>query len=115
MPCVTLRNTIEHPETIDVGANLLAGTGCEWIRAGVNERVNAVTCGGYGEDPLQVLEGCIEIFFRVSTDPIEPAGDTKTRLNQQKRSKPRSPNPTGPTGPTERTHVPHTHYVRAAP
>ena len=41
VPCVTLRNTTERPETIDVGANMLVGTGCDRIRAGVNEMVNA--------------------------------------------------------------------------
>ncbi|MCX6692342.1 MAG: UDP-N-acetylglucosamine 2-epimerase, partial [Methanoregula sp.] len=46
VPCVTLRNTAARPETIDVGANLLAGTGCEWIRAGVNERVIATNVRG---------------------------------------------------------------------
>ncbi|MFA5212637.1 MAG: UDP-N-acetylglucosamine 2-epimerase, partial [Methanoregula sp.] len=41
VPCVTLWNTTERPETIEVGANVLVGTRCEWIRAGVKERVNA--------------------------------------------------------------------------
>ncbi|GAB6286896.1 MAG: hypothetical protein STSR0009_30990 [Methanoregula sp.] len=31
----------ERPETIEVGANVLVGTGCDRIRAGVMERVNA--------------------------------------------------------------------------
>ncbi len=56
MPCVTLRNTIEHTETIDVGANVLDGTGCEWIRAGVVARVSArrVWENPYGEGRANV-------------------------------------------------------------
>jgi len=32
VPCVTLRNTTERPETIEVGANRLVGTGCTTYR-----------------------------------------------------------------------------------
>ena len=38
---MTLRENTERPETIDVGANVLVGTGCDQIRAGVNEMVHA--------------------------------------------------------------------------
>jgi UDP-N-acetylglucosamine 2-epimerase (non-hydrolysing) len=31
VPCVTLRENTERPETVDVGANVLAGTGSEKI------------------------------------------------------------------------------------
>ncbi len=30
----------ERPETIEVGANRLVGTGCDWIRAGVIEMLD---------------------------------------------------------------------------
>jgi UDP-N-acetylglucosamine 2-epimerase (non-hydrolysing) len=40
VPCVTLRNTTERPETIEVGANVLVGTSPEQIRDGVREMLN---------------------------------------------------------------------------
>lgn len=40
VPCVTLRNTTERPETIDVGANMLVGTRPEQILKGVKEMLN---------------------------------------------------------------------------
>jgi len=40
VPCVTLRNTTERPETIDVGSNVLVGTRPEQIREGVREQLN---------------------------------------------------------------------------
>ena len=40
VPCVTLRENTERPETIEVGANLLAGTGAAEILAGVREMLS---------------------------------------------------------------------------
>jgi UDP-N-acetylglucosamine 2-epimerase (non-hydrolysing) len=40
VPCVTLRNTTERPETIDVGSNMLVGTRPEQILKGVKEMLN---------------------------------------------------------------------------
>ncbi len=40
VPCVTLRANTERPETIEVGANLLAGTGAAEILAGVREMLS---------------------------------------------------------------------------
>jgi UDP-N-acetylglucosamine 2-epimerase (non-hydrolysing) len=40
VPCVTLRKNTERPETIEVGANLLAGTGAAEILAGVREMLS---------------------------------------------------------------------------
>ena len=56
VPCVTLRNTMERPETIAVGANHLVGTGWDRIRAGVKEMVNArrVWENPYGEGRARV-------------------------------------------------------------
>lgn len=40
VPCVTLRNNTERPETIDVGSNVLAGTDSSEILKGVNAMIN---------------------------------------------------------------------------
>jgi len=40
VPCVTLRNTTERPETIDIGSNMLVGTSPEQIRKGVIKMIN---------------------------------------------------------------------------
>jgi len=40
VPCVTLRNNTERPETIDVGSNILVGTDPSKILNGVNEMIN---------------------------------------------------------------------------
>jgi UDP-N-acetylglucosamine 2-epimerase (non-hydrolysing) len=40
VPCVTLRKNTERPETIEVGANLLVGTGATEILAGVREMLS---------------------------------------------------------------------------
>jgi len=42
---VTLRNTTERPETIEVGANVLVGTGCYRIRGGEREGKRAAGVG----------------------------------------------------------------------
>lgn len=40
VPCVTLRNNTERPETIDVGSNVLVGTNPSKILDGVNAMIN---------------------------------------------------------------------------
>ena len=40
VPCVTLRNNTERPETIDVGSNVLVGTDPSEILKGVNAMIN---------------------------------------------------------------------------
>ena len=40
VPCVTLRNNTERPETIQIGANMLVGTDLENIIEGVNRMLN---------------------------------------------------------------------------
>ena len=40
VPCVTLRKNTERPETIEVGANVLAGTGAEQILASAREMLS---------------------------------------------------------------------------
>jgi UDP-N-acetylglucosamine 2-epimerase (non-hydrolysing) len=49
VPCVTLRENTERPETIDVGANRLVGTAPEAVVEGTLEAVNTV---GYWENPF---------------------------------------------------------------
>lgn len=40
VPCVTLRENTERPETVDVGANMLVGTDVDRIIQGVRERIS---------------------------------------------------------------------------
>ena len=42
-PCVTIRTTTERPETVEVGANVLAGTGPEQIKNAAQEMLNTGT------------------------------------------------------------------------
>lgn len=52
IPCVTLRDTTEWKETLDIGANALVGTDPERIVAGVREMINtdAVWENPFGDD-----------------------------------------------------------------
>ena len=43
VPCVTLRENTERPETLDIGANVLAGTDPERVRAAVRRQRAAAT------------------------------------------------------------------------
>jgi UDP-N-acetylglucosamine 2-epimerase (non-hydrolysing) len=40
VPCVTLRSNTERPETIEVGANVLAGTGADEILASARQMLS---------------------------------------------------------------------------
>ena len=40
MPCVTLRDNTERPETLEVGSNVLAGTNAESILSKTKEILN---------------------------------------------------------------------------
>ncbi|MGB4365408.1 MAG: UDP-N-acetylglucosamine 2-epimerase, partial [Candidatus Methanoculleus thermohydrogenotrophicum] len=40
VPCVTLRENTERPETIEVGANVLAGTGADRILASARQMLS---------------------------------------------------------------------------
>ncbi|MDO8872351.1 MAG: UDP-N-acetylglucosamine 2-epimerase [Methanoregula sp.] len=63
MPCVTLRNTTERPETVDAGANVLVGTGPEQIRDGVKEQLNQ---RGHWENPYGDGRASVSIVNRIS-------------------------------------------------
>ena len=54
IPCVTIRENTERPETIDVGANILAGT-----------------------DPRKIFEG-VKIMINMKKEWINPFGDGKS-------------------------------------
>jgi len=66
VPCVTLRNTTERPETIAVGANVMVGTGCDRIRAGMNEMVHARRVWenpyGDGRASVRIVDTCRRLF-----------------------------------------------------
>jgi UDP-N-acetylglucosamine 2-epimerase (non-hydrolysing) len=40
VPCLTLRENTERPETVDVGANILVGTDSDQIIQGVQQMIN---------------------------------------------------------------------------
>ena len=66
VPCVTLRNTTERPETIEIGANVLAGTRCERIRARVNEMLDVQRAWnnpyGDGTASVTIVDACRRLF-----------------------------------------------------
>jgi UDP-N-acetylglucosamine 2-epimerase (non-hydrolysing) len=53
VPCVTLRDNTERPETLDVGSNVLAGT-----------------------DPDRIV-GCVKLMLGKKNDWVTPFGDGK--------------------------------------
>jgi UDP-N-acetylglucosamine 2-epimerase (non-hydrolysing) len=64
VPCVTLRDTTERPETVEVGANMLAGTNPGQIMEGVSRMLdrardweNPFGDGKAGEGIVEILNG----------------------------------------------------------
>jgi len=64
VPCVTLRDNTERPETIDAGANMLAGTHPAKIRSAVDLMMQRARTWenpfGDGEAALRILAACIQ-------------------------------------------------------
>jgi UDP-N-acetylglucosamine 2-epimerase (non-hydrolysing) len=62
VPCVTLRENTERPETIDAGANILAGTRPEKVLAAVMQMLERARTWenpfGKGDAALRILEVC---------------------------------------------------------
>ncbi len=62
VPCVTLRENTERPETIDTGANMLAGTNPAKILAAAGKMMNSTRTWdnpfGKGDAALRILEVC---------------------------------------------------------
>ena len=62
VPCVTLRENTERPETIDVGSNILAGTHPEKIFAAAVRMINIPHTWnnpfGYGDAAQRIIEVC---------------------------------------------------------
>jgi UDP-N-acetylglucosamine 2-epimerase (non-hydrolysing) len=63
VPCITLRENTERPETIDVGSNILVGTKPENILRGVNKMIdqknnwkNPFGDGKSGKKIIDILE-----------------------------------------------------------
>ena len=63
VPCVTLRDNTERPETLDVGANMLAGTVSQRIMDGARNMLEAGESwknpfgdGNAGQRIIQILE-----------------------------------------------------------
>jgi len=66
VPCITLRDNTERPETLDVGSNTLVGTNSETILEGVkvmfnkeNNWKNPFGDGKAGERIVEILEGIL--------------------------------------------------------
>ena len=64
VPCVTLRDNTERPETVDVGANLLAGASAEAIAAAATAMIGRHGTwaqpfgdGRAGDRIIETLEG----------------------------------------------------------
>jgi len=59
-PCVTLRDNTERPETVDAGANILAGTQTEMILACAEQMMKTTASWknpfGNGDAALKILE-----------------------------------------------------------
>lgn len=73
VPCVTLRDNTERPETIEVGSNILAGTNAESILSKVKEMLNRENKqrnpfgdGKAGERIIKILIGqdCHQKFLK---------------------------------------------------
>ena len=65
VPCVTLRDSTERPETLEIGSNILVGTKPEKILEGVRTMLNRENNwrnpfgdGKAGERIVEILEGC---------------------------------------------------------
>lgn len=62
VPCVTLRENTERPETIDTGSNMLAGTSPEKILSSVKEMINIPRTWnnpfGTGDAARRIIEVC---------------------------------------------------------
>ena len=63
VPCVTLRNTTERPETITVGSNMLVGTSPDQILKGVIVMLNQQR---YWENPYGDGTASVSIVNRIS-------------------------------------------------
>lgn len=75
VPCVTLRENTERPETIDVGANRLVGTDPESIVEGSREAVNAMA---YWENPFGDGTAAEQILDTITDlEKQKPPIDTK--------------------------------------
>jgi len=53
VPCVTLRDNTERPETLEVGSNVLAGTNAESILSKTKEMMNRQTLRKFDQDASQ--------------------------------------------------------------
>lgn len=62
VPCVTLRGNTERPETIDTGANILAGTHPDTILAAVNQMIDVPRTWnnpfGAGDAARRIIDEC---------------------------------------------------------
>ncbi len=62
VPCVTLRENTERPETIDAGANILAGTHPDTILAAVEQMINVPRTWnnpfGGGDAARRIIDEC---------------------------------------------------------
>ena len=72
VPCVTLRNTTERPETIAVGANMLVGTRCEQIQEGAKEMLKERNPWnnpyGDGRASVSIVRVCNSLPARIKTE-----------------------------------------------
>jgi len=76
VPCVTLRDNTERPETLDVGSNILTGTNKERILDGVKLMLNKQTLGKFDQQTFK--KSLTKNAAHASLNWKNPFGDGKT-------------------------------------
>jgi len=88
VPCVTLRENTERPETIEVGSNVLAGTGASEILASVQQMLSRT--GGWQNPYGDGMAGRM-IVMVCNGLPSQSSHISHARERERDRSRNRTP------------------------